>query len=120
LVPRVYMLLRLAFLEARRRTQILDGGHLARVHVFKDRLPMMHRDGWDGPRNDSAVAFAWFAWNREHRGAANVQRIGIPRCLVCGERFVARDGALTCSPACRQKAYRKRHVTDRRRVADYV
>jgi hypothetical protein len=46
LVPRVYMLLRLAFLESERRTAIRESGWLARVHVFKKRLPMMHRAGW--------------------------------------------------------------------------
>src|SRR5258708_1657896 len=74
LAPKVYMMLRLGFLEARKRSKILDGGHLARVHVFKDRLPMMHRDGWNGPRNGSAMAFAWFVWDRGNRGAVKVQR----------------------------------------------
>src|SRR5262245_13340533 len=39
----VIVLLRLAFLESERRSHILDGGKLARLHVFKNRLPMMHR-----------------------------------------------------------------------------
>src|SRR5574337_198642 len=60
LCPRVVMLLRLAFLESERRTAILDNGWLARVHVFKNRLPMMHRDGWEGPKASSSVPFAWF------------------------------------------------------------
>ena len=43
-IPKVAMLLRLAFLEVRvARRDILDGGLLARVHVFRNRLPMMHR-----------------------------------------------------------------------------
>lgn len=62
LCPRVIMLLRLAFLESERRRDILDGGRLARVHVFRKRLPMMHRAGWTGPKATSAVAFAWFVW----------------------------------------------------------
>jgi len=44
LFRRVFMLLRLAFLESERRSPILDRGQFVRVHVFKDRLPMMHRD----------------------------------------------------------------------------
>jgi len=48
LVPVVVMLLRLAFLESERRSAILDHGQLACVHVFRDRLPMMHRR-LDGP-----------------------------------------------------------------------
>ena len=54
LCPRVAMLLRLTFLESGRKTRpasaILDGGQLARVYVFRNHLPMMHRDGWTGNR----------------------------------------------------------------------
>ena len=76
LCPRVIMLLRLAFLEGKRRTAVLDGGQLARVHVFKDRLPMMHRDGWEGPKlTASVVPFAWFVWDRSHRGPAILNRL---------------------------------------------
>jgi hypothetical protein len=75
LVPLTIMLLRLAFLESERRTSILDGGRLARVHVFKNRLPMMHRDQWAGPRATSSIPFAWFAWERGHTGPIVVDRI---------------------------------------------
>ena len=76
LCPRVYMLLRLAFLESERRSGILDNGWLRRVHVFKRRLPMMHRAGWNGPHATSAIPFAWFCWNRDHGGPTVVDRIG--------------------------------------------
>jgi hypothetical protein len=75
LCPRVIMLLRLAFLESERRSPILDGGHLERVHVFRRRLPMMHRDGWSGPRASSGMAFGWFVWNRDHSGPPTLHRI---------------------------------------------
>ncbi len=75
LVPRVIMLLRLAFLESERRSPILDSGNLARVHVFKNRLPMMHRHGWTGPRATSSIAFAWYVWDRNHVGPTTVDRI---------------------------------------------
>jgi hypothetical protein len=75
LCPRAVMLCRLAFLESARRAPILDAGSLARIHVFKSRLPMMHRDGWNGPRASSAIPFAWFVWDREHAGPATVDRI---------------------------------------------
>lgn len=75
LCPRVVMLLRLAFLESERRTTILDGGHLARVHVFKNRLPMMHRAGWTGPKVTNPTAFAWFCWDRNHVGPTTLNRI---------------------------------------------
>ena len=75
LVPRVVMLLRLAFLESERRAPILDRGALARVHVFRNRLPMMHRAGWAGPRASSAIPFAWFVWDRDHQGPTTIDRI---------------------------------------------
>ncbi len=75
LCPKVYMLLRLAFLESERRTSILDGGHLAQVYVFKNRLPMMHRAGWQGPRTTSSLAFAWFVWDCDHHGPIHLDRI---------------------------------------------
>jgi hypothetical protein len=75
LVPCVVMLLRLAFLESIRRTDILEHRGLARVHLFRKRLPMMHRDGWTGPRASSAIAFAWFVWSRDHVGPTTIDRI---------------------------------------------
>jgi hypothetical protein len=75
LAPRVLMLLRLAFLESERRSPILDDGRLARVHVFKNRLPRMHRAGWTGPRASSAVAYAWFCWDSNHCGPTTIDRI---------------------------------------------
>lgn len=79
LVPKVIMLLRLGFLESVRRTNVLDGGHLAAVLPFRNRLPMMHRDGWDGPKSSSAMAFAWFVWDREHSGPTELRRISWER-----------------------------------------
>lgn len=75
LCPLVIMLLRLAFLESARRSSILDGGNLARVHVFRNRLPMMHRDGWTGPKVSNPTAFAWFVWDRNHQGPTELRRI---------------------------------------------
>lgn len=34
----------------------------ARILVFSRRLPMMHRDGWDGERAGSQMNTAWFIW----------------------------------------------------------
>jgi hypothetical protein len=73
--PYVVMLLRLAFLESERRSPLLDYGLLARVHVFKDRLPFMHRHNWEAPRASSAICFAWFVFDRNHRGPATLNRI---------------------------------------------
>jgi len=75
LVPRVAMLLPLRFLEGRARSDIIDGGRLARIHVFINRIPMMHRQDWRGPRAGNAHAFAWFIWDQNHRGFPEVHRI---------------------------------------------
>jgi hypothetical protein len=83
LCPKVVMLLRLQFLEAgnkkteagRARLLALDGGSLARVHVFRNRVPMMHRDGWKGPKISSTMAFAWFVWDSAWSGPTVLHRI---------------------------------------------
>ena len=79
LCPLVVMLLRLAFLESERRCHILEGRGLARIHVFRKRLPMMHRDGWQGRKASSGMAFGWFVWNRDHTGPAIINRISWER-----------------------------------------
>ena len=73
--PLVIMLLRLAFYEGTSRTKILEHRGLARVHVFRNRLPMMHRKGWAGPKASSAIPFAWFVWDRNHSGPTTIDRI---------------------------------------------
>jgi hypothetical protein len=76
LVPTVIMLLRLAFYESTGRANILDCGRLARVHLFANRLPMMHRRGHDGQKiASSAMAFAWFCWDAAHHGPPTFNRI---------------------------------------------
>jgi hypothetical protein len=79
LAPVTIMLLRLAFLESERRCGILEGRGLARVHVFRKRIPMMHRDGWEGRRASSAMPFAWYVWDRAHRGPTTIDRISWER-----------------------------------------
>jgi hypothetical protein len=74
-IPKVVMLLRLQFLESERRSSILDTGIFARFYPFSNRLPMMHRAGWEGPKATSAMSFAWFVWEAGHRGRAEVERI---------------------------------------------
>lgn len=75
LVPHCAMLLRLAFLESEKRRAVLDTGSLARVHVFRKRLPMMHRHGWEGKHSNSGMAFAWFVWDRAHSGPTELHRV---------------------------------------------
>jgi hypothetical protein len=75
LCPRVIILTRLAFLETPGRADILEHRGLARIHVFRDRLPMMHRDGWTGPKASNPTCFAWFIWDRTHRGPPTLLRL---------------------------------------------
>jgi hypothetical protein len=75
LCPKVIMLLRLAFLESEKRRVILEESGLVRVHVFRNRLPMMHRRGWNGPKASSAIPFAWFVWERGYQGPITLDRI---------------------------------------------
>jgi hypothetical protein len=66
----------LRFLEADVRTDILERRGLARVLVFRDRLPMLHRDSWTGKRcKRNPAAFAWFIWVRGYQGPPTFHRI---------------------------------------------
>lgn len=75
LCPKVIMLLRLAFMESDRRTDILDRAGLCRVLVFRKRLPMMRRAGWEVRKANSGMAFAWFVWERDYDKPATIERI---------------------------------------------
>ena len=76
LVPRVIMLLRLAYLEGANRSDIIDH-HTARVHLGRERLPMMHRHGWEGSKlGSAAMPFAWFVFTQEPTfGVIEVRRM---------------------------------------------
>jgi hypothetical protein len=72
-VPFVAMLLRLNFLEGQGRTDIID--RLARIHVFADRLPRLHRIDWTGKRSTNGTAYAWLIWDDTHVGPTTIDRI---------------------------------------------
>jgi hypothetical protein len=98
LVPRVIMLLRSAFYESERRTSLLESGSLARIHQFRNRLPMMHRHGWAGPRATSSIQFAWFVWDKNHSGPTTTDRISASASVATrlnGVRREDRDGRTT-------------------------
>ncbi len=71
--PTVIMLLPLTFLEGKR--PCLDRPEFSRVHVFRNRLPMMHRDGWEGKKTTNMRAYGWYVWNRENKKQATMHRI---------------------------------------------
>ena len=65
----VVVLLRLMALEGTSRSDIIDE-HLVRVWAGIERLPMMHREGWEGERIAVAgVPFAWFVFSAAKRHA---------------------------------------------------
>ena len=75
LVPDVFLLLRLAFLESVSRNELLEHSGLRRVLVFRKRLPRMHRAEYDGPKASSSMAFAWMCWRRNFAGPTIQSRI---------------------------------------------
>ena len=76
LYPMTIFLLRLAFLESMRRTDILDQGDLAEVLLFANRLPFLHREGYTGKKNsNSAMPFAWFVFSQNNNKPAILRRI---------------------------------------------
>src|SRR6516164_9985410 len=75
LVPDVFLLLRLAFLESVSRTELLEHSGLRRALVFRKRLPRMHRAEYDGPKASSSMAFAWMCWRRNFAGPTILSRI---------------------------------------------
>lgn len=61
------MLLNLNFLagfDDPDRCFVMDENPPSRIYVFTRRLPMMHRDGWEGNKASSQMNTAWFVWER--------------------------------------------------------
>jgi len=62
---RMALLLNLNFLcgfDDEDRNFAMDECPPSRVYVFKRRLPMMHRDGWNGKEASSRMNTAWLVW----------------------------------------------------------
>jgi hypothetical protein len=57
-------LLKLTFLESRRRRKFFETSPPSRVWVFSDRLTMWP-DGDDKPKNGGTIAYAWFVWDMQ-------------------------------------------------------
>jgi len=69
LVPEVIVLERIQFLESEARAGLFDAGKLVRIHVFRNRVPRMHRADWGGRRVSPAMMLAWFVFDRDHDGS---------------------------------------------------
>lgn len=65
---KVAFILRLSFLESRRRREMFERTPLARVWVFSDRVSMPPGGRPDIEAKGGSVAYAWFVWDHDHRG----------------------------------------------------
>lgn len=68
LSPYVAVLCRLAFFESEGRMNWFPQVGLSRVHIIGERLPMMHKHGYEGPKlSAGGMAFAWFIFEQQKR-----------------------------------------------------
>lgn len=77
LCERVIVLLRLAAIEGANRSDLIDQ-HLRLVYAGRERLPMMHRHGYQGRKIDEVTGpFGWFMFERRPRAGSRfeVERI---------------------------------------------
>lgn len=67
-------LLRLVAIEGAGRSDIMS--KCRHIYAGIERLPMMHRDQWDGPQvQTSSTPFAWFVFDPNWTGMTTLQRI---------------------------------------------
>ena len=69
----VIVLLRLMAIEGANRSDLIDR-HLHRVWAGIERVPMMHREGYTGPKikgGNSGTPFAWFVFRPSPRQSGN-------------------------------------------------
>ncbi|MBD8665276.1 hypothetical protein IFT59_18710 [Rhizobium sp. CFBP 8752] len=50
------------------RRFVMDENPPSRIYAFAHRLPMMHRDGWEGNKASSQMNTGWFVWERNEDG----------------------------------------------------
>lgn len=72
--PYVALLCRLAFLESEGRMNWWKRVGLRRVHLIAERLPMMHRHGYDGPKlSNAGMCFAWYIFEPGKKPLSSVK-----------------------------------------------
>lgn len=95
IAPMTCLLMRLAFVEGVARQDLFRAPDFVGMVVSSRRLPMMHRDGWTGPRASSAMAFAWFCWkagNKRHPAILVRDWKSLPPARgIVGERITSSD-----------------------------
>lgn len=78
LLPRggkLALILRLQFLEGKKRREFFRKNPPKTVYVFSYRLPRMHRFLWRGAKGGSTLAFAWFVWQKNWTGPTTIKWI---------------------------------------------
>lgn len=83
-VRHVAFLLRLNYLAgcSSPRNAALDAHAPARVIVFTRRLPMMHREDFEGEKSTSTMDMAWFVWDLARPdGPTVIERVDWAACL---------------------------------------
>ena len=71
---RFVALLRLAAIEGAGRSDIME--KCSHIYAGIERLPMMHREGWEGTKVESnSTPFAWFVFDPNHSGDTILKRI---------------------------------------------
>ena len=64
---KIALLLRLSFLESRKRYEFFKSTPLQTVYVFCKRVTM-HPEGTERPKNSGTAAYAWYVWNKRYSG----------------------------------------------------
>jgi hypothetical protein len=78
LCPKVVLFAPQTFIGTQERSALLESSHFARALHIRERLPMMHRHGWNGRKIASGVKeFGWYVFDPEHRGEPVLRWISI-------------------------------------------
>jgi len=72
---KVAILQKLTFLEGSTRRPLFKDLPFSKCLVFSSRLPRMHRFDYEGKKETSMIAFAWFIWDWAHTGPSQLDWI---------------------------------------------
>ena len=69
---RVYMLLKLSFLEGMKRKDFFETTPLKKVYVFRKRVTMYPSDTGEVPKNSGTIAYALYEWEHGYIGEPTI------------------------------------------------
>lgn len=74
---KVYMLLKLQFLEGKSRRKLFDKGQLKTVYIFSSRLLCAKNGDFESAKaiGGSAVAYAWYEFEKGYKGRPTIRWI---------------------------------------------